>query len=162
MSGQSSNTQQMGKARLEWLRRMAKRAPAPAEAHGGPYGTYKDAVKIYEDGKHRRYSLLFAVNGAVAAIAKVGNGAGADQDQALDWVPDHLLFRLGMIVFTLLMFFNIWIFGQRIREAVGDDAKGRRYGTFSIVGKIVLGGCCALIIAGWAFIRSMPAFSAGE
>jgi hypothetical protein len=30
-----------------------------------------DSFKYYEDGKHRRYSLLFAVNGGAFAIAKV-------------------------------------------------------------------------------------------
>ena len=143
MSGQSSNTQ----------------------APGGRFGTYKDAMEIYEDGKHRRYSLFFAVNGAVAAIAKVGQGGadpGSVPDWVPDWLPDHGLFRLGMIVFTALMTCDIWIFGQRIREAVGDDRGSGWDGIFSRVGKIVLFGCCALIMAGWAFVRSMPAFSGGE
>ena len=42
-----------------------------SDDYGGRFGTYKDAVTIYEDGKHRRYTLLFSVNGAVAAIAKI-------------------------------------------------------------------------------------------
>ena len=37
-----------------------------------PFGSYTEAFKIYEDGKHRRYSLLFAVNGGVLAILKFG------------------------------------------------------------------------------------------
>ncbi|MFL5492904.1 MAG: hypothetical protein ACJ8DC_00825, partial [Gemmatimonadales bacterium] len=30
-----------------------------------------DSFKSYEDGKHRRYTLLFAVNGGAFAIAKL-------------------------------------------------------------------------------------------
>jgi len=30
-----------------------------------------DSLKYYEDRKHRRYSLLFAVNGGAFAIAKM-------------------------------------------------------------------------------------------
>ena len=33
--------------------------------------TVKDALELYENGKHRRYSLLFSVNGGAFAIAKI-------------------------------------------------------------------------------------------
>ena len=34
-------------------------------------GSYKEAFKLYEDGKHRRYQLLFAVNGGAFAIGRL-------------------------------------------------------------------------------------------
>ena len=43
------------------------------------FGTYRDAFEIYENGKHRRYTLLFSVNGAVAAIAKLYPSTGLDR-----------------------------------------------------------------------------------
>jgi hypothetical protein len=33
--------------------------------------TLKEASELYENGKHRRYSLLFSVNGGAFAIAKL-------------------------------------------------------------------------------------------
>jgi hypothetical protein len=144
------------------VRRIREIQDAARKSYGGRYGTYKDAVEIYEDGKHRRYSLLFAVNGAVAAIAKVApHSAGADPVPSCfpDWLPDHWPFRLGMIAFTVLMSWDIWVFGKRIRADVGDAYGDSWSGIFSRVGKFVLLVCCALIIAGWAFVKSMPAFS---
>jgi hypothetical protein len=35
----------------------------------------KDKLTLYEDGKHRRYSLLFSVNGGAFAVAKLLVGA---------------------------------------------------------------------------------------
>jgi hypothetical protein len=33
--------------------------------------TLKDKMSLYEEGKHRRYSLLFSVNGGAFAVAKI-------------------------------------------------------------------------------------------
>jgi hypothetical protein len=38
--------------------------------------TLKDKVSLYEEGKHRRYSLLFSVNGGAFAVAKILVGSG--------------------------------------------------------------------------------------
>ena len=39
----------------------------------------KEAFDLYENGKHRRYSLLFSVNGGAFAIAKLlAGGPGTD------------------------------------------------------------------------------------
>jgi hypothetical protein len=63
---------------------------------------YKDAFSAYEDGKQRRYQLLFAVNGGVLAISNVSHGA---------W--RNLLLSVLMIFFTIVMAADIRSFGER-------------------------------------------------
>ena len=65
-----------------------------------------DGMRTYIDGKMRRYSLLFSVNGGALAIAKLM----ADESTA------RLLGRLalwhlavGAIIFTLVMVVDIWM-----------------------------------------------------
>jgi hypothetical protein len=67
----------------------------------GKYGDWEKHAKLYEDGKHRRYELLFAVNGGAFAIGKlfVEHQQGADKflkDLSLNQVA------VGMIVFTIM------------------------------------------------------------
>jgi hypothetical protein len=113
----------------------------------GRYGDYKDAFQFYEDGKHRRYTLLFSVNAAVAAIAKLGPSTG--MGLLSTWA-----FGIGMIAFTVLMFYDIGIFGWRFREETGDSKRGYGEGIFSLHGQIVLIGCCAIIIVGWVLLAA--------
>jgi hypothetical protein len=37
-----------------------------------PLISFREASELYENGKHRRYELLFAVNGGAFAIVKRG------------------------------------------------------------------------------------------
>jgi hypothetical protein len=115
------------------------------EPPAGKFGSYRDAFKIYEDGKHRHYSLLFAVNGGAAALASLyqKDGLGALGPKAL---------ATGVVIFTILMGYDIWIFGQRMREAVGEDTGGANRGIFSRIGKVVLSVCCALLAIGWMMV----------
>jgi hypothetical protein len=41
------------------------------ETYQRDFNSYTDAFKAYEDGKHRRYGLLFSVNGGAVATAKL-------------------------------------------------------------------------------------------
>jgi len=110
---------------------------------GGKYGRYKDAADIYEDGKHRRYTLLFSVNGAVAAITKLS--PRSDMGAVGYW-----LLAAGMIAFTILMGYDIWIFGRNLRNEVGENISGKEHeGMFSRHGRFVLYMCCGLIVLGW-------------
>jgi hypothetical protein len=118
---------------------------SPPKCYSGRYGEYKDAFGFYEDGKHRRYTLLFSVNAAVAAIAKLGPSTG--MGPLSTWA-----LSIGMTVFTLLMLYDIGIFGWRFREETGDSTRRYGEGIFSLHGQIVLIGCCALIVAGWALL----------
>jgi hypothetical protein len=101
-----------------------------------------ESFKLYEDGKHRRYSLLFAVNGGAFAIAKLyaeKNAAAVLGNLTLDRMS------FGMILFTVVMVVDIFIFGQKMRETYLP-------GAFGWEGKTVLVLIGILICAGWFLV----------
>ena len=118
----------------------------------GKYKSWDAHTTIYEDGKHRRYELLFAVNGGAFAISKFA----VEHDGKTELLKGLPLYQvaIGMIVFTLLMGFDILVFGMRSRidagEALKWTRKGLTEGTFSPWGQTVLGVICALIIWAWS------------
>ena len=101
----------------------------------------KDASDLYESGKHRRYSLLFSVNGGAFALAKfmVEEANGGDTIVLGELTLRHL--AAGMTIFTVLMGIDIFAFGLKMRKSLPD--------AFSIVGKLILLVICVLILAGW-------------
>lgn len=101
-----------------------------------------DGFKFYEDGKHRRYSLLFAVNGGAFTIAKLFAERNADVVLG-NLSLQHLSF--GMILFTIVMVVDIFIFGEKMRATYLPDAFGWQ-------GKIVLVLLGILICAGWFLV----------
>jgi hypothetical protein len=105
----------------------------------------KDVVEIYETGKHRRYGLLFAVNGGAFAIAKLIAGEGPPRDAVLGGLRLSTL-AMGMAVFTLVMTFDIWTFGERMRN------QSPELSLFGAVGKGVLLLIGALIAVGWLLV----------
>ena len=102
-----------------------------------------DGMRTYIDGKMRRYSLLFSVNGGALAIAKLM----ADDNTA------SLLGRLtvkhlavGAMIFTTVIVIDIWLFGEMMRvNFLGDLA-------FRTAGKVILILLGVLIISGWLFV----------
>src|SRR5215467_3036893 len=80
-----------------------------------------ESFKAYEDGKHRRYELLFAVNGGAFAVAKLY----ADKNTAA-FLGNLTLRELafGMILFTIVMVADIFMFGEKMRTAYLLDAFG--------------------------------------
>jgi hypothetical protein len=104
--------------------------------------TIAESFKIYEDGKHRRYSLLFAVNGGAFAIARLF----ADQSAAA--VLGGLSLQelsVGMILFTIVMVVDIYSFGEKMRTAYLPEAFGWQ-------GKAVLLLIGFLLCAGWFLV----------
>jgi hypothetical protein len=102
--------------------------------------TVKDALELYENGKHRRYSLLFSVNGGAFAIAKILAGQG----NVLGGLSLKQL-SIGMVLFTVVMVWDIFEFGRRNkREPIPD--------VFSPQGKAVLLLLGVLICAGWLLV----------
>jgi len=105
--------------------------------------------KDYEDGKHRRYTLLFAVNGGAFAIAKFFSEPKGCQ------LLGGLFLRhlsLGMILFTVLMVVDIFFFGQNMRSTLPKEAfepNGETVPMFGTPGKAVLTLVGFLICAGW-------------
>ena len=104
----------------------------------GPTQIPDAAFKLYEDGKHRRYTLLFAVNGGGFAIAKLLLEPTRDFGQLT-----RTKLALGMILFTLVMSADIFMFGEKMRTSYLPDA-------FGLPGKTVLLLLAALLCAGWA------------
>lgn len=99
----------------------------------------KDELDLYENGKHRRYSLLFAVNGGAFAIARLA-GEGRDLGAL-----SLSLVSLGMIVFTMIMTLDIFAFGLWCRKRFVESVFGR-------IGQVVLGSIGSLICAGWMLV----------
>jgi hypothetical protein len=121
-------------------------------------GAYPAVFKFYEDGKSRRYNLLFAVNGGVLAIAKFFPNPGGE------FLTELTLRQVaaGMVVFTILMGIDIWVFGTRMREAGEDTGAGAGRGIFSWWGRGVLAVICTLLVLAWLAVALSPgASSAG-
>lgn len=110
-------------------------------------GEYPAVFKFYEDGKHRRYTLLFAVNGGMLAIMKGMSDAGHQALAGLS-LPKT---AIGMACFVVLMGTDIWVFGSRMRKQSGDAGLPLRDGVFSLWGRLVLASICLLLAAGWLF-----------
>jgi hypothetical protein len=101
-----------------------------------------DSFRTYEDGKHRRYQMLFTVNGGAFAVAKLL----ADRD------PAHVLGKLtlfqvsiGMFLFTVVMSADIFMFGEKMRKTY-------LHSVFSWQGKTVLILIAAIICVGWILV----------
>jgi hypothetical protein len=96
-------------------------------------GFASDEYRVYQDGKARRYALLFSVNGGALAILQFATEIdSADLFSAMPY---------GLIVFTAAMFIDIWAFGSALHQEI-EQAFGR-------IGRLVLIMICGLIIAGW-------------
>jgi hypothetical protein len=108
-----------------------------------------ETFKTYEDGKHRRYALLFSVNGGAFAIAKLL--AVSKPPQVVGGLSlQHL--AIGMIVFTSLMAIDIYFFGIHLRSTapVGEhEAPSEYVEMFGPIGRAVLLLLSALVCAGW-------------
>jgi hypothetical protein len=99
-----------------------------------------EAFKLYEDGKHRRYTLLFAVNGGAFAVAKLLLDPNAELGQL-----SRTKLSIGMILFTVVMSADIFMFGHKMRTSYLPDAFGPQ-------GKAVLLLLAAIICVGWFLV----------
>ena len=105
-----------------------------------------ESFKTYEVGKQRRYQLLFTVNGGAFALAKLF--ADKDVSRSLGNLTLRQL-AIGMILFTLIMTADIFMFGAKMRRIYLPEA-------FSWQGKMVLICIGLLLCAGW-FLVMLPA-----
>jgi hypothetical protein len=99
--------------------------------------------KTYEDGKQRRYNLLFAVNGGAFAIAKLF--ADSKSTAVLGNLTLQQL-SLGMVMFSIVMIMDIFMFGVKMRKNYVKDA-------FHWQGKTVLLLIGLLICSGWFLVK---------
>jgi len=109
----------------------------------------KDKLSYYEDGKHRRYSVLFAVNGGAFAVARILSGVDEkSSDVRAVRVLGHLTLpelAWGMILFTLIMVADTYAFGYLVRKNLNPNA-------FTLIGKLVLLSIGLLICSGWFLV----------
>jgi len=106
----------------------------------------KDKMSLYEDGKHRRYSLLFAVNGGAFAVAKILVGADCQPPCVLGHLTLPEL-SWGMILFTIVMVVDIYAFGDKMRNQTEFSLD-----VFKRPGKMVLVSIGLIICAGWFLV----------
>jgi hypothetical protein len=101
--------------------------------------------RAYEDGKHRRYELLFAVNGGAFAIAKLLLQCKPTEGNlfVLGNLSLHHL-AIGMVFFTVVMVFDIYSFGRKMRLQLPA--------VFGWEGKLVLLSIGCLIGVGWFLV----------
>jgi len=104
--------------------------------------TYAEGFKAYEDGKHRRYNLLFAVNGAAFALAKFMTERAEGAPLLGHLTLAHV--ALGMIVFSALMTVDIYMFGDKMSQQLA--------GVFGGPGRAVLVLIGALLCVAWLLV----------
>jgi len=103
-----------------------------------------EALELYENGKHRRYSLLFAVNGGAFAIAKLLVGESGTSNIVLGHLTLQEL-AIGMAIFTAFMVWAIFAFGDNMRKTYLPKS-------FQWQGKAVLIVLGALQLTGWLLV----------
>jgi len=112
-----------------------------------------DIFKLYEDGKHRRYSLLFSVNGGAFAIAQLFN-----TQASREYLGQLSLSSIGygLAVYTVIMGIDIFAFGDRMGRAFDVCSPGPAavdgLRPFGCIGKVVLVLICLLIAVGWLLV----------
>jgi hypothetical protein len=102
----------------------------------------------YIDGKMKRYSLLFSVNGGAFAIAKLMSGPDKAANAILLGRLRLWHLALGSILFTLLMVIDIYIWGHMMKTKFLSDL------AFNAPGKCILGVLGALIIIAWVLVAT--------
>lgn len=100
---------------------------------------HREDSQHYLDGKMKRYSLLFAVNGGAFAIAKLLDGPTPPRGLTLAGLS------VGAMVFTVIMTADIWLWGAAMRNQHGARI-------FRPVGQTILLMIGALLCSGWALI----------
>src|SRR5215475_9143269 len=97
-----------------------------------------ESFKTYEDGKHRRYQLLFTVNGGAFAVAKLF--ADKDASRVLGGLTLRQL-SIGMVLFTVVMTVDIYMFGEKMRKKyLPEDFNWQGKTVLILIGIIICGG----------------------
>jgi hypothetical protein len=108
----------------------------------------KEIFDLYEQGKHRRYSLLFSVNGGAFATGSLLLGGDGQSSVVLGGLTVGML-ALAMIVFSAALCADIWMFGGKMRaldEGLGEPTSK----LFGAGGRIVLLLLSTFLVLAWA------------
>jgi hypothetical protein len=138
----------LGDWRYRHIIELVEAAEAALAKQHGPYKnkgrnmTDNDIYTLYENGKGRRYNLLFSVNTAAWAIFSY-----SVKNNAM-YLSLEMFITSAMIAFTAIMFFDIWSFGTNM----GNLGKSINVKLFGMPGRWVLWLICLLIAAMWAAV----------
>ena len=106
------------------------------------------ALSAYIDGKMKRYSLMFAVNGGAFAVAKLMAETGKGSDAVLLGHLKLWHLAVGAILFTILIVVDIYLFAEMMKKKfLGDSA-------FNLPGKMILISLGVLLVAAWALVAT--------
>ena len=103
----------------------------------GPVQSQEQA--LYLEGKMKRYSLLFQVNGGAFAIAKLLDGPKPPGGLGITALS------LGAVMFSVVMTADIWLWGASMRNAHGAKL-------FRPVGQAILLMIGALLCSAWVLV----------
>ena len=81
--------------------------------------TVTELQNLYEDGKHRQYSLMFAINGGAFAVAQQMKPGTAGQALVLGSLSLREL-SAGLAPMTFIMGVDIFFFGRKLRKDLYD------------------------------------------
>jgi hypothetical protein len=114
----------------------------------------KDVFELYEQGKHRRYGLLFSVNGGAFAIGRLLVGDPDNGEIVLGGLTIQLLAG-AMIFFSLVMCVDIYQFGLKMKGL--DKMLGSPDSQlFGVPGQVVLALLAIFLMAAWAIVGFLP------
>ena len=111
--------------------------------------TLNEALELYENGKHRRYSLMFAVNGGAFTIVKLLAGESGKSGVIMGSLTQQEL-AIGMALFTAFITWDIYIFGRNMRATYLPNS-------FQWQGKVVLIVLGVLQFTGWLLVGAYRA-----
>jgi hypothetical protein len=105
-------------------------------------------MNTYIEGKMKRYSLMFSVNGGAFLIAKLFTEENTKQ--VLGGLSPKAL-AVGAVLFTVLMWRDIYLFGDMMkREFFGGKLVFQRQGI------LILHALSGLVITGWLLAAFWP------
>lgn len=105
-------------------------------------------MNTYLEGKMKRHSLMFSVNGGAFLIAKLF--ADENARSVLGGLSPKGL-AVGAMLFTLLMWRDIYLFGDMMKREFFDGKL-----VFQPPGVRILHALCSLIIIGWLLAAFWP------
>jgi hypothetical protein len=106
-------------------------------------------MNTYIEGKMKRYSLMFSVNGGAFLLAKLF--AEENTRQVLGGLSPKAL-AIGAVLFTVLMWRDIYLFGDMMkRDFFGGELVFQRQGI------LIRHALSSLLIIGWLLAAFWPA-----
>lgn len=108
-----------------------------------------EVFSLYQEGKMKRYGLLFSVNGgAYAVVTWVAEHPETARGAAPPFTRVAIAVSLAASLFTALMFVDVWMFGRMMKDNAPDD--GLTY--FGGHGKAVLATIAAILTGAWMVV----------